>query len=494
MKTPNILRLTIASSAAILFAVSASPPASVAQTATLDAQKIQGPVPGTVMTPGYAKTVAQMAYVWGWPLVNLHNRRLMYSQVPAKGLLGPMPVAPVNELAMLADYIDPNIRVVAHPNQDVVYGFGMLALDKEPVVVQIPDFGDRYWMYEVADQRTDSFAEAAKIYGTMPGFYLVVGPNWNGSKPKGIAAIWRSPTDTGVVIPRVFMADTAEDRAAIQPVLGQIMMYPLSKFTGKMQTIDWKNLPKLPMPKSDASSSKDGGETPWVHPDNFFKQLGQVLDEVPPLPGEESLYGQFRALLATATADPAISKVLQQTARDSEEQIVDPLFFLSNVGVRIAHHWTRPLNNAAFGTDYLTRLAVSKSNIFTNNKRETSYLYQYLDGDGNRLTGRNAYTLTFPAGQTPPATGFWSLTMYDKKHFFVPNEIKRFSTGTKNTELKYNPDGSLTIYIQHEKPASDKIGNWLPAPEDEFAMTIRAYGPKVDLIEGKWSPPAVKVQ
>jgi len=76
---------------------------------------VPGPVPGTVMTPGYARAVAQMAYAWGWPMVNIQSRRLMYTQVPTKGRLGPMPVAPLNELAMLADYIDPDIRVVAHP-------------------------------------------------------------------------------------------------------------------------------------------------------------------------------------------------------------------------------------------------------------------------------------------------------------------------------------------------------------------------------------------
>jgi hypothetical protein len=135
---------------------------------------------------------------------------------------------------------------------------------------------------------------------------------------------------------------------------------------------------------------------------------------------------------------------------------------------------------------------VAKSNIFTNHVRETTYLYQYKDENGHRLDGKKAYTLTFPPGQTPPVTGFWSLTMYNRQHFFVPNEIKRYSTGTKNQALKYNPDDSLTIYIQNPKPVEDKVSNWLPAPNGEFAMTIRAYGPKEELIKGDWSPPPVK--
>ncbi len=448
-----------------------------------------GPVPGTVMTAGYAQAVAKFAYAWGWPLVNMQSRRMMYEQVPVIGLLGPTPVAPLNQLAMLADYIAPDIRIVAHPNQDVVYGFGALALDKEPVVLQVPDFGDRFWMYELADQRTDSFAQVAKIYGTKPGFYLIVGPDWKGEAPAGVNAVLRSPTNTGVVIPRVFMADTAEDRAAIQPLINQITLYPLSKFTGKLQTVDWQALPKLPLPK--AAADKPAGETKWVVPERFFAQLKQVLAEVPPLPGEESLYAQFRALIAAGEADPAIAKLLQETAAASEKELVDPLFYLNNNGVKIANGWNRPFNNAAFGTDYLTRLAIAKSNIFENHKGETAYLFREEDGKGQRLSGKHAYTLTFPSGQTPPVSGFWSLTMYDKYHFFAPNEIKRYSTGTKNKDLKYNADGSLTIYIQHQRPSSDKLGNWLPTPADEFAMTIRAYGPSEAVIKGDWTPPAL---
>jgi hypothetical protein len=157
--------------------------------------------------------------------------------------------------------------------------------------------------------------------------------------------------------------------------------------------------------------------------------------------------------------------------------------------VRIANGWNRPFNNAAFGTDYLTRLAIAKSNIFENGVRETTYLFREEDGDGQRLTGQRSYTLTFPAGQTPPVSGFWSLTLYDQHHFFATNEIKRYSTGTKNKDLKYNADGSLTLYIQHQRPTDDKVSNWLPAPRQEFALTLRAYGPSDALIKGDWTPP-----
>jgi hypothetical protein len=462
----------------------AKPPAEIAPPRFTD--NVSGPVAGTVMTPGYARTVATMAYAWGWPLVNLHNRRVAFGAVPAQGYVGAMGVAPPNKLMMITDYVSSDQRDVAHPNQDVVYGFGLLSLEKTPVVLQVPDFGERFWTYELADQRTDSFAKVGKIYDTRPGFYLIVGPDWHGKTPRGITGVLRSPTNLGVVIPRVFMNDAAEDRATIQPVLEQVQMYPLADFDGSRKAIDWKSLPHFPDPNAGAS-----GEKSWVKPVSFFDELKEVMDEVPPLPGEEALYAQFRALLTAAERDKAVRTTIDEAAAQTERDVVTPLFRLENVGVEVKHHWTRPFNNAAFGTDYLTRLAIAKSNIFTNAVNETVYLYQYKDMNGERLNGARAYTLTFGKDELPPVSGFWSLTMYNAQHFFEPNALKRYSLGTKNKTLTKSPDGSLTIYVQPNSPGPDKESNWLPSPKGDFAMTIRAYGPDERLIKGAWEPPPV---
>ena len=52
---------------------------------------------------------------------------------------------------MLTDYVAPDERIVACPNQDVVYGSGSLGLEESPVVIQVPDFGDRFWVYQAVD-------------------------------------------------------------------------------------------------------------------------------------------------------------------------------------------------------------------------------------------------------------------------------------------------------------------------------------------------------
>src|SRR5262245_23068682 len=259
-----------------------------------------GPDNRVKIPEAYAKLIARDAYFWAWPLVNVYNRRLTYENVPEIMLAGPVPAAPVNRLGMLTNYIVPDERIVACPNQDVVYGAGSLGLDVSPVVIQVPDFGDRFWVYQIVDLRTDSFADLGKMYGTTPGFYLLVGPNWNGDVPRGITKVFRASTNTGYVIPRVFQDDSPEDNKLVREVTQQVMMYPLAEFDGKMKSRDWTQLPKR------QSASGGDEEVKWVVPEKFFDVLPKVLADAPPLPGEEARYAEVQAVLARAEQDPKI--------------------------------------------------------------------------------------------------------------------------------------------------------------------------------------------
>ena len=65
--------------------------------------------------------------------------------------------------------------------------------------------------------------------------------------------------------------------------------------------------------------------------------------------------------------------------------------------------------------------------------------------------------------------------------------------GTKNKNLKYNPDGPLTIYVQADAPPEAQRTNWLPAPKAaDFSLHIRAYCPKTPALNGSWTPPGVQ--
>jgi hypothetical protein len=379
-----------------------------------------------------------------------------------------------------------NSGFVATPNQDVTYGFGILSLDRGPVIVQVPDFDDRFWVYQLGDQRTDGFGELGKMYGSAAGFYLLAGPDWTGAVPDGVERVFRSPTNIGCVIPRVFMDDTADDRAAVLPLVSQVAAYPLDEFTGDMRTMDWMSLPTFPAP-----SNAGGGEVQWVAPERFFDVLPQVLNEVAPLNGEESLYDLIRSVLAAADEDDTVKQMLVTIAVEADEELLGPLFQHSNEGLTVKHGWGTLVNAARFGTDYVTRTSCAKANIFANKPEESAYFFIEHGADAKPLTGANNYTVTFAAGELPPVKGFWSLTVYDEYHFFAPNPVNRFSVGTKNRDLVRDPDGSLTIYVQHEPPEGEMAMNWLPAPADDFALFLRAYWPESAVLDGEWSPPPV---
>jgi hypothetical protein len=449
-----------------------------------------GPDATVKVTEEYARLVAREAYFWAWPLINIYNKRLAFSQAPEPGLMnGVLPMAPVNRLAMLRDYVEPEERFVACPNQDVVYGGGVLALEVGPAVLQVPDFGSRFWVYQVVDLRTDSFASLGAMYGTTPGFYLLVGPNWQGEVPKRISKVFRASTNTGFVAPRVFQDDTPEDKRAVQSVLQQVVMYPLAEYDGTIKSKDWSTLPKFSTP----GGSDSGAETRFVFPDKFFDQLPMVLADAPPMPGEEARYAQIHAILAAAQRDPALKKAMIDEAAKAETELIDPLLQFRNWGIPLPNNWSTVANGATFGTDYFTRTAVAKSNILVNAPNETKYFYQDLDAAGARLDGANRYAVTFPKDQTPPVNGFWSLTLYDQYHFFAPNGIKRFSVGTKNRDLKLDTDGSLTVYVQADPPPDGERANWLPAPKGaDFTLYMRAYWPKVAITDGSWTPPPVQ--
>ena len=138
-----------------------------------------GPDARVKITAAYAKLVGRDAYFWAWPMVNLFNRRQLFASVKQQQYQGPLMQAPLNLLAMLMDYVSPEERAVACPNQDVVYGMGALALDISPVVVQVPDFGDRFWVYQIVDLRTEASRSSARCMAPRPA-----------------STCWRGPTGT----------------------------------------------------------------------------------------------------------------------------------------------------------------------------------------------------------------------------------------------------------------------------------------------------------
>jgi len=440
--------------------------------------------------------VAKEAYVWGWPLIYLHQIKGSLERVPYPGVSGGLPVAPINQLSMLVDTIKPGAAAIPCANQDVIYGFGILDLKREPVVIQVPDFGDRFWLYQLGDQRTDAFGRMGRMYGTRPGCYLVVGPDWDQPTPAGIREVVRCPTRCGYFIPRIHFENSEADRIAAIPVVNQIAAYPLRCFNGSIQIRSWDHprwLPNL----GRAGRARD------VSPDTFFSNFSRVLEDVPPRLGEEEMYARFEQLASEMRLDPDFAHDVVKAARGFDQDLIQPLFEFRNVGLQLRGNWTTISNGGEFGSDYLTRAAVAKSNPFVNRSNEASYYYLDLDAEGSVLSGEHRYELTFARGSLPPARGFWSLTVYDERHVLPRDLNGRITCGSRDQSLAFNTDGSLTIIVDRsaaEKGAGvtgpkQSCSNILSAPAGKFSLYLRVYEPYEPAEashNGGWSPPAAR--
>jgi hypothetical protein len=148
------------------------------------------------------------------------------------------------------------------------------------------------------------------------------------------------------------------------------------------------------------------------------------------------------------------------------------------------------LRTGVYGTDYLQRASIASVNLGANLPQDEVDMMAPVDGDGKPLSGAKRYVLHFPKAQTPPAHGFWSLTLYNAEHFLVANPLNRYKLDSRS-KFRHNQDGSLDLYVQKDPPGKAKESNWLPAPADQFELELRLYWPRESVLSGTWKPPAV---
>ena len=164
--------------------------------------------------------------------------------------------------------------------------------------------------------------------------------------------------------------------------------------------------------------------------------------------------------------------------------------------------WITFANAANSGTAYLDNDAFQSFILYGNSNTTTRYFDTFTDHLGIPLDTNNFrfYRLTIPKADIPDAKRFWSLTAYIPP---IPSLAPRpigGNNGQGNVAsytpgLKRNKDGSITVYIQPNRPAlRSRRPNWLPVPEDgPFSIVLRVYGPMGNTAPGTlYIPPEIK--
>lgn len=436
--------------------------------------------------------LAVQAYIYAYPLVTMEmTRRVVTNVAEPKGTRAPM-----GHLIKLRKYPDAKFRDVTAPNADTLYTTAFFDVGDEPWVVSLPDMQDRYALFPMLDGWTTVFDVPGKrTTGTKAQTFVVTGPGWNGSIPQGMTQ-YKSPTSIVWLLGRIYCTGTPEDYAAVHKLQDEVKICPLSAYgktwnppKGKVNpAIDMKTAVRAQVNKMSATE--------------YFTLFAELLKRNPPsaedapmveklavlgiVPGQSFNKAKFKPEHAKRVPQVGFGRIMLHF-KDSGGDIKD------------INGWGFTTKTGIYGTDYVQRALIAAIGLGANRPQDAIYPTSLKSASGvvkREYNGSEKYVLTFKKGETPPVSGFWSLTMYDANYFFVDNPLNRYSISERQA-LKANPDGSIDLHIQHASPGRELESNWLPAPKGKFILMMRLYWPNEkdpSIINGSWTiPAAVKV-
>ncbi|WP_250304220.1 DUF1254 domain-containing protein [Streptomyces sp. NBC_01387] len=439
--------------------------------------------------------LAAEAYVYGYPLVFDLS---MVSTALHKGF-GSLPSAAFNEFAHSSRLATPEAHFVS-VNNDTVYSVAQLDLSGGPVLLHVPDTLGAYYVLQFIDAWSNNFAYVGRrATGTGEGKWLIVPPGWAGEVPDEVTGVIDAPTSVVTIAGRQ-ACDGPADLPRVHGLQQRLHLKVLEAVMHRtgLPAIDHEVPPTL----------------------QFFEKLRVWMAAFPPSADDRAYQDRFQLLGVLEEGpspyvrpDPALVRGLAEGLKQGTEFVerasrpaedgsrtpgaweMNPHLFDYNldwfgVGTIDSPEW----RIADRGASYLTRAVAARTGLWGNHGYEAVYAHTYEDAEGQWLNGSKSYTLRF--AQLPPVRSFWSVTMYDTPHFYlVDNPAERYSIGDRTPGLVYGDDGSLTVYIQRDRPTDPvEAANWLPAPAGDFRPMLRLYTPEQSVLDGSYEIPRIEVR
>ncbi|WP_167108279.1 DUF1254 domain-containing protein [Mycobacterium sp. DL592] len=417
--------------------------------------------------PVRAAITAAQAYIYGYPLMEYERVR--------------QTVTALNTIYSLTSFANPDVNPIwkaigggKRPNTDTFYSLAELDLSAGPVVLSIPDMGNRYFSFQLTDPYTNVVNYiGSRTTGAGPGTYAIVwsdGPQ--GTIPVG-AQVVEVPYSSILMLGRTLAGDAADQQKAIE-LIGQYSLTP----TGGTP-------PAGPQPKPgldylDAISAAMAANPPPARDAGELATLARI--------------GVGPGLTVAGAGLGPLARLAADLAVKATAALLPALANLTQLVSAVQHHgWAIPDSAIGnFGTDYVLRAGVAQVGLIANTPDEAMYSSALLDSRLLPLNGCSSYTLHFAPGQAPPSDAFWSVTVYDGDGNLVPNSENRYSvSSSRPDELVTRPDGSIDIIFSRTDPG-DPTANWLPIPAGSFGVYLRNYVPQQAALDGSWTPPGIQ--
>lgn len=439
-----------------------------------------------------AREIAIDAYIYAYPLVTMEMTRRFMTNVekPDGGSKAPM-----GQFARLRTYPAVDDHSVTAPNADTLYTLSWLDVSKEPWILSLPDMKGRYYVFPMLDAWTNVFQDPGKrTTGTKAQKYAITGPGWTGTLPAGVVE-YKSPTAMVWLLGRIYCTGTPEDYKAVHAIQDQVSVVPLSAY-GKPYT--------APAGRVEASWDMKTGVRDQVNAMGgaaYFKLAAELMKANPPSADDAPMVAKMAKIglvpgqdFDASKLDPAVVKGIDAAPKPSQEKIANLKEAIVTGTAKVENGWMYFAKTGLYGTSYRDRALITWYGLGANRPQDAVYPTSEGPDILKKYSGAKKYVAHFKKGELPPANGFWSIVMYDKNYFFVPNALNRYTVSSRS-KFKTNADGSIDLYFQNESPGKDKEQNWLPAPKDEFVLMMRLYWPSEkppSILDGTWKPPEVK--
>lgn len=431
-----------------------------------------------------AARLAEKAYIFAYPLVLMDVTRQVMTNVPTASAQA----APINQFANMPIFPDARFKNIVRPNVDTLYSTAWVNVGKEPIILHVPNTHGRYYLMPTLDAWTNVFASPGKrTTGTQAGDFAIVGPKWRGSLPRDIKEI-KAPTNMVWILGR-FQTNGTNDFAEVNQLQKQLKLIPLHMW-GK----DYQPAPMVATNPKVNMKISPADQVSHMDAKSFLNYFTLLLKSNPPAAADNDFIKDLAKIgivagkpFDSSKLDANVLQAIAQGLQNGLAKIKDGMPAAKEV-----NGWSMFLQNmGSYGTDYLQRARVAYFGLGANLPEDAVYPTAKTDADRQGLLGKKSYVIHFNKNELPPANAFWSVTLYNDKQLFAKNSLQRYALGSRDP-LVYNSDGSLDIYIQHANPGKEKLANWLPAPRGVFDLTMRIYWPKAEVLQGAWSPPAVR--
>jgi hypothetical protein len=431
-----------------------------------------------------AHAIGLDAYIYFYPLLSMDVTRKQFTNIAPGKEFGK---GPMNRFISVPAYPPADFKGVVRSNFDTLYSIAWLDLSEEPLVISAPSTDGRFYLLPMLDMWTDVFASPGwRTTGTQAASYLVTSPGWVGTVPEGVTRI-AAPTPYVWIIGRT-KTDGPAEYATVNKIQAGYVVTPLSRLgSGPLPvpvkidpTVDMKTPPKTQVDTMPAAK--------------YFAYAAELLKLHPPHLTDQPIIAQLKLIgiepgksFDFDNLDAVVQRALASVPTEAQELMAWKVASIA----RVANGWSMNTDTmGVYGNYYLKRAIVSQVGLGANLPEDAIYPLNLADNMGQPLVGTNKYAIHFDKGASPPVNAFWSITLYDAEGFQVGNVLNRFAISSW-MPFKTNADGSLDLYFQNESPGKEKETNWLPAPAGAFNLTMRLYGPKADVLTGKWNPPPV---